>query len=155
LALDARRSTPRQRKLPGRPQEVVVGKLVLVCVGGAIGSGARYLVATWAATSFGTGFPRGTLIVNVAGSFLIAAIFEVSLRSAAISSTLRLFLTTGVMGGFTTYSSFNYETLRLFEDGTVGPAVLNLALTVLGCLGAGMLGLLSMGALLRTGVAGR
>ncbi len=118
-------------------------KVLLVCVGGAIGSAARYLVATWAAGAFGTGFPRGTLIVNVVGSFLIGAIFETSLRSAAISGTLRLFLTTGVMGGFTTYSSFNYETLRLFEDGSVGLAFLNLSLTVLGCLVAGMLGLAS------------
>jgi CrcB protein len=132
-----------------------VGKLVLVCVGGAIGSGARYLVATWAAASFGTGFPRGTLIVNVVGSFLIAAVFELSLRSAAISSTLRLFLTTGVMGGFTTYSSFNYETLRLFEDGTDGPALLNVTLTVLGCLASGALGLLSARTLFHVSPAGR
>ncbi len=132
-----------------------MGKLGLVCAGGAIGSGARYLVATWAAAAFGTEFPRGTLIVNLVGSFLIAGIFEVSLSSAAISATMRLFLTTGVMGGFTTYSSFNYETLRLFEDGTLGPALLNLALTVVGCLAAGTLGLVSAGALLRASLAGR
>jgi CrcB protein len=116
-------------------------EFLLVCVGGAIGSGARYLVATWAAATFGTGFPSGTLIVNVVGSFLVGAILETSLHSAAISTTLRLFLTTGVMGGFTTYSSFNYETLRLFEDGSVGRAVLNLCLTVFGCITAGVLGL--------------
>jgi CrcB protein len=121
-----------------------VGKVVLVCVGGAIGSGCRYLVATWAAETFGPGFPHGTLIVNVVGSFLIAAIMETSLRTLAISSTLRLFLTTGIMGGFTTYSSFNYETMRLVEDGAVGLALLNLGATVAGCLGAGVLGLASV-----------
>ena len=132
-------------------------RFVLVCVGGAIGSGARYLVATWSASTFGTGFPRGTLIVNVVGSFLIGAIFEASLRSAAVSATLRLFLTTGVMGGFTTYSSFNYETLRLFEEGSAGLAFLNLSLTVLGCMAAGMLGLASARFLLHvpTSPAGR
>jgi CrcB protein len=121
-----------------------VGKVVLVCVGGAIGSGCRYLVATWAAETFGPGFPRGTLIVNVIGSFLIAAIMETSLRTLAISSTLRLFLTTGIMGGFTTYSSFNYETMRLIEDGAIGLALLNPGATVAGCLGAGVLDLVSV-----------
>lgn len=120
-----------------------MGKLGLVCVGGAIGSGARYLVATWAAASFGTTFPRGTLIVNLVGSFLIAVIMEASLRSAAVSGSLRLFLTTGITGGFTTYSSFNYETLRMVEDGSIGLALLNLVVTVVGCLIAGVLGFAS------------
>lgn len=121
-----------------------MGKLALVCVGGAIGSGCRYLVASWAAEAFGPDFPRGTLIVNVVGSFLIAVIMETSLRTLAIPPTLRLFLTTGIMGGFTTYSSFNYETMRLVEDGAVGLALLNLGVTVAGCLGAGVLGLVSV-----------
>jgi len=134
-----------------------VFKILLVSVGGAIGSIARYLVSTWAAAAFGTAFPRGTLIVNVVGSFLIGAIFETSLRSAAISGDLRLFLTTGVIGGFTTYSSFNYETLRLLQDGSVGLALLNLSLTVLGCLAAGLLGLAAARLLLHvpTSPAGR
>jgi len=125
-----------------------VGKVVLVCIGGAIGSGLRYLVATWAAEAFGPGFPRGTLIVNVVGSFLVAVIIDASLRTTAVSATLRLFLTTGVMGGFTTYSSFNYETTRLLEDGSVGLALLNISMTVLGCMGAGILGLVSVRLLL-------
>jgi len=120
-----------------------VFKVFLVSVGGAIGSVARYLVSTWAVAAFGTGFPGGTLLVNVMGSFLIGAIFETSLRSAAISGDLRLFLTTGVMGGFTTYSSFNYETIRLLEDGSLGLALINLSATVFGCMAAGMLGLAS------------
>ncbi len=94
-------------------------KLVLVCVGGALGSAARYLIGLWAASTFGPGFPVGTLTVNLVGSFLIAVIFEASLRSAAIPGDLRLFLTTGVMGGLTTYSSFNYETLRLLDEGAI------------------------------------
>ena len=125
-----------------------MGKVVLVCIGGAIGSGLRYLVATWAAEAFGPGFPRGTLIENVDGSFLVAVIIDASLRTTAVSATLRLFLTTGVMGGFTTYSSFNYETTRLLEDGSVGLALLNISMTVLGCMGAGILGLVSVRLLL-------
>lgn len=125
-----------------------MGKVLLVCVGGAVGSGFRYLVATWAAESLGPGFPRGTLIVNVVGSFLIAVIMEASLRTMSVSATLRLFLTTGIMGGFTTYSSFNYETTRLLEDGSIGLALLNLGVTVVGCLGAGFLGLVSIRLLL-------
>jgi len=128
-----------------------VRKLVLVFVGGALGSVARYLIGLWAATSFGPGFPVGTLTVNLAGSFLISVLFEASLRSTAIPVDLRLFLTTGIMGGLTTYSSFNYETLRLFDDGAVGAALLNMAVTVLGCLAAGTLGLLLVRALLRAG----
>jgi len=125
-----------------------VGKVLVVCVGGAIGSAFRYLVATWAAETFGPGFPRGTLIVNIVGSFLIAVIMEASLRTMSVSATLRLFLTTGIMGGFTTYSSFNYETTRLLEDGSIGLALLNLGLTVVGCLGAGFLGFVSIRLLL-------
>ena len=125
-----------------------MGKVLVVCVGGAIGSAFRYLVATWAAETFGPGFPRGTLIVNIVGSFLIAVIMEASLRTMSVSATLRLFLTTGIMGGFTTYSSFNYETTRLLEDGSIGLALLNLGLTVVGCLGAGFLGFVSIRLLL-------
>jgi fluoride exporter len=127
-----------------------VERLVLVFLGGALGSVARYLVATWAAAS-GPAFPRGTLIVNLVGSFLISIILEASLRTTAISPNARLFLATGVMGGFTTYSSFNYETLRLLDEGAIGTALLNLALTVVGCLGAGLLGLVAIRALLRAG----
>jgi CrcB protein len=115
--------------------------LVLVCVGGALGSGARYLVATWVAEAFGTAFPRGTILVNLVGSFLIALVMGLSLRTGAVPPRVRLFLTTGVMGGFTTYSSFNYETLQLLTEGAVADAVLNVAVTVLGCFAAGILGL--------------
>ena len=129
-------------------------KLILVCVGGALGSVARYLVGLWAAAAFGPDFPVGTLTVNVVGSLLISVIFEASLRSTAVPPDLRLFLTTGIMGGLTTYSSFNYETLRLLDNGAAGTALLNMAATVLGCLAAGSLGLFLVRLLLRTGASG-
>jgi len=101
--------------------------LLLVFLGGGAGSVARYLVAL--ATS------RGTLIVNFAGSFLIAAAIALMRPS-----DLRIALVTGVLGGFTTYSSFNEETMQLLRSGMWGAASLYVAATVAGCLIAGVLG---------------
>jgi len=72
-------------------------------------------------------------------------------RTAAVSPDVRLFLTTGVMGGFTTYSSFNYETLHFLDEGAASYALLYVAITVLGCLAMGTLGLLSARVLSRIG----
>jgi len=128
-----------------------VGKLLIVCIGGALGSGARYLVATWAAGAFGPDLPRGTALVNLVGSFLIALVMGLSLGTGAISPNVRLFLTTGIMGGFTTYSSFNHETLHFVEEGAFGYAAAYVALTVVGCLAAGILGLASARLIARVG----
>jgi CrcB protein len=116
-----------------------VFRLLLVCVGGALGSGARYLVSTWAARALGANFPRGTLIVNATGSFILAFLF--ALPGSKLGPDLRLFLGAGILGGYTTYSSFNTETLALFDQGTPALAIANLGLTVLGCLVAGLAGL--------------
>ncbi len=118
-----------------------MGRFLFVCLGGALGSGARYLVSTWAARALGADFPHGTLIVNLTGSFFLAAITAASAVSTVISPELRLFLGAGIMGGYTTYSSFNYETLALAEQGSVTLAAANIALTVTGCLAAGFAGL--------------
>ena len=85
---------------------------MLVCLGGAIGSGLRYLVGGLALRWLGADFPYGTFIVNVVGSFLIGLIQEVATTSQLIPESTRLFLTVGIMGGLTTYSSFSYETVR-------------------------------------------
>jgi CrcB protein len=118
-----------------------VTRVVLVALGGAIGSVARYGMQSLAAQVLGPTFPWGTLMVNLTGSFLIALLMHVALTGTAISLELRIFLATGVMGGFTTYSSFNYETLALLHQKAYGLAGLNLAATVLGCAAAGLLGL--------------
>ena len=78
-------------------------------------------------------------MINVIGSFLIVIIMSLSLQRGIIPADVRLVLTTGVMGGFTTYSSFNYETLRLFADGSRAFAVLYVGGTLFGCLTAGLL----------------
>jgi fluoride exporter len=85
-------------------------------------------------------FPFGTLAVNVLGSFAISLVMGWSLGRGGVSEATRLFLVTGVLGGFTTYSSFNFETLRLAQAGAPGLAVLNLAVTVVACLAAGIAG---------------
>ena len=117
-----------------------MGRFLLVCLGGAIGSGARYLFSTAMSRVFGN-FPVGTLGVNVIGSFLISVVMALALERGALSVEARLFIVTGVLGGFTTYSSFNYETLHLVQSGAAGLAVLNVALTLVCCVGAGVLGL--------------
>lgn len=116
-------------------------RLFLICLGGAVGTGARYLTALWAAATFGAAFPAGTLIVNVVGSFLIAFIMQVSTATELIAPDLRLVLTTGVMGGFTTYSTFNYETTNYFREGAWLIGVANVGVTLFGCLIAGVAGL--------------
>jgi CrcB protein len=118
-------------------------RFLIICLGGALGTGARYLLATWITEAFGADFPRGTILINITGSFLIAVILELAATTGAISQELRLFLATGVMGGYTTYSSFNYETLRLAGQGTWLLAALNIGITVVGCLVAGWLGLVA------------
>ena len=116
-------------------------RLGWVCLGSALGGGARYLISLAALRLLGPGFPYGTLAVNLIGSFLIGLIMHVALNSTLISPTVRIFLTTGVMGGLTTYSAFNYETLALGADGEWLLAAANVAVTVVACIGAGLLGL--------------
>src|SRR5512139_811462 len=99
-------------------------RFLWICLGGAAGTGARYLISIWAAQRLGSTFPYGTLIVNLAGCFAIAAVMQVSL-AASWSATLRSAITIGFLGGLTTYSSFNYETSRLLEERAIGIATVN------------------------------
>jgi CrcB protein len=89
----------------------------------------------------GASFPWGTLAINAIGSFALGAIMHVALATRWIAPTLRIALTTGVMGGFTTYSTFNYETLELFRSGSPALAAANVTATVIVCLLAGATGL--------------
>jgi fluoride exporter len=114
--------------------------VLLVAIAGAVGSASRYLVSLGAVRWFGPGFPYGTLTVNVIGSFLIALIMQVGLRTEALTPLMRVTLTTGFLGGFTTYSAFNYESLDLMSRGAWRLALTNLAATLIACLVAGVLG---------------
>lgn len=118
-----------------------MARFLWICLGGAVGTGARYLIGGWLARIAGPGIPWGTLAVNVSGSFLLGAIMQVALTTELIQPTLRVALTTGVMGGFTTYSTFNYEMLQLLRDEAWLLAFANLGATVAGCLVAGALGI--------------
>lgn len=116
-------------------------RLFWICFAGALGTGTRYLIGQWAGERLGSSFPYGTLIVNLTGCFLIAAVTQIALDMLAFPPTLRLALTTGFLGGLTTYSSFAYETTRLTQDGAPGAAMLNFGLTTVACFGAVLLGL--------------
>jgi fluoride exporter len=121
-------------------------RLLLVCLGGALGSGARYLVAVALprppeAAAAGA-FPWATFAVNTLGCFLMQLLVGVAAGPLRLSAEVRLLLGTGVLGGFTTYSSFNAELTGLLRAGAWPATLLYLGATVLGCFAAGVLGML-------------
>lgn len=114
--------------------------LLWIMVAGGLGSGARYLVGRWTLERLGTAFPYGTLVVNLVGCFALGAIAHLA-TSPAWSPEQRAAVIIGFLGGFTTYSSFNQETIALLASGSSGAALLNIALTLVAGLAAGWLGL--------------
>ena len=100
--------------------------LLLVVLGGGIGAGGRYLLGGWLHLQLGNGFPWGTFAVNALGSLLIGLVFGLA-QTKAIAPGTTLFLAVGVLGGFTTFSTFSYETLRLITNGNLGAPMLNAA----------------------------
>ena len=116
-------------------------RFLLICLGGSIGSGARYLTGLVAAQWFGSEFPYGTLIVNLAGAFIIGLVQQLGTEALLIPDNVRLFLTTGMMGGLTTYSTFSYETVRLMENNAWSQAWINIFVTTVICLSLCFLGI--------------
>ena len=118
-----------------------------VALGGALGSVARYALSGIAVRWLGAAFPYGTLFVNVTGSFaigLLAALVAADGRPS-LGADARAFLLVGVLGGFTTFSSFSLETLNLARSGALLPALLNVASSVVLCLAAVSLGFATAG----------
>ncbi len=115
--------------------------LLVICLGGAIGTGLRYLTGVTAARLWGDAFPYGTLIVNLSGAFIIGFVQQIGRETLLIPDALRLFLTTGMMGGLTTYSTFSYETVRLMETGAWHQAWVNIFVTTTICLSLCFLGI--------------
>ncbi|PLX86484.1 MAG: fluoride efflux transporter CrcB [Desulfuromonas sp.] len=109
---------------------------------GALGCLGRYFLSGWTYTLVGRGLPYGTLAVNVLGSFLLGLVMEGSLRSTLFSPGLRMGITVGFMGGFTTFSTFSYETVRLLEEGSLVQAGANVLLNVTVCIVFAGLGIL-------------
>jgi fluoride exporter len=117
-----------------------VSQFALICVGGAVGTGVRYLTGMLAIHWLGAGFPYGTRVVNLAGAFLVGLVQQ--LAAGLIPEAVRLFLVVGVMGGMTTYSAFAYyETVRLMTLAEWGKAWTNLAVTTGLCLALCWLGM--------------
>ncbi len=90
---------------------------ISVAIGGAIGSAARYLVGGWFASRFGAAFPYGTFVINVTGSFIIGLFLAFAEERVSLSPYWRLFFAVGFVGGYTTFSTFEYESARLFQAG--------------------------------------
>lgn len=112
-----------------------------VVVGSAVGGGARYVLGTFIQARASTAFPVSTLLINVAGSLALGLIIKVAMGGTTISPEVRALLTTGLCGGFTTFSTFSYETARLLEDGDWRRAMWYVALSVVLSLAAMILGL--------------
>lgn len=103
---------------------------LLAVAGGALGSGARYLVNAGAAKWLGVAFPWATLIVNIAGSFAMGLLVEYVVLRHNGSPELRTFMATGVLGGFTTFSAFSLDVATLWDRGDVGIAALYVVISV-------------------------
>lgn len=113
-----------------------------IALGGALGSVARYGCSSLIANLFGQTFPLGTLVINIAGSFVIGLFATLTGPDGRVmvSGDIRQFVTIGLCGGFTTFSSFSYQTLTLAQDGEYLRAGLNVTASVVLCLFAVWLG---------------
>jgi CrcB protein len=118
-------------------------RILWIAVGGAFGTLLRYGCNLAMVHLLGRGFPYSTLLVNLVGSYFMGLVMYLSVYSNQISDTMRLTLTTGIMGGLTTYSTFNYETLEYIRARMWVMAAANILLTGLGCLLSGLAGLMS------------
>lgn len=101
-------------------------RFVLVLLGGALGALARYLVDGWILSRLDTGFPFGTLVVNLSGSFLLGLLSVLTVERLLVPGEWRIFLGVGFLGAYTTFSTWQYETFRLLEAGQWPAGLVNL-----------------------------
>ncbi|HLE97405.1 MAG TPA: fluoride efflux transporter CrcB [Candidatus Thermoplasmatota archaeon] len=119
------------------PAEWTWRAVVLVALGGALGCVLRYFAGVWLSRG---GFPWGTVAVNLAGSFAIGVVMFAAIQRGTFGPEARVFLVTGILGGFTTMSSFAYETSAFVDDSEWARAAGYATLNVVGSLGAAFLG---------------
>ncbi len=122
--------------------------LLLASAGGALGAGARYLVYQHVTRLWGAAFPWATMIINIVGSLLIGVLVAILLERLPDTTGLRVFLITGILGGFTTFSAFSFEVVELIERAEITYALLYLAGSVVLSVAACWLGLTATRALL-------
>jgi len=115
---------------------------LLVFAGGGLGAAARYGLQGLIYEKTGTGFPYGTLVVNVLGCLVIGALMSAMEERFLVHPSVRIFLTIGVLGGFTTFSSFGFETVSLFRDGEIFLGLTNAIGTMVLCLVGTWIGML-------------
>lgn len=114
-------------------------KYLAVGIGGFVGANARFILAQWAARRWGTAMPYGTFIINISGSFILGAFSVLALR-LAWSDALRLMVAIGFVGAYTTFSTFEYESLQLVMEGSWPRALLNIGGSVVCGFAAAYLG---------------
>ena len=117
-------------------------QLLYIGIFGGLGCMARYLASGWTYQLVGRHLPYGTLLVNIVGSFLLGLLVTSGFRGDFFSPEIRIGLAVGFMGGFTTFSTFSYETLHLLENGSFWQAGLNILLNVVLCIGFAFLGVI-------------
>ena len=115
--------------------------LLAVAAGGALGAVGRYLVISAVGLVFGTGFPLGTIVVNVVGSFVLGALVEAMALAWSPPPELRAMLVVGVLGAFTTFSTFSMDVVLLYERGALGQAAVYVGASVVLSIAAFFLGL--------------
>ena len=117
-------------------------QVLAIGIGGAIGSLLRFWMSTWVHSFAGRGFPYGTLTVNVLGCLVMGVLFVLFTERLSDNAVLRAGMLIGVLGGFTTFSSFSIETFNLIEQGAYIKAVSNMALSLVLCVGGTWLGVI-------------
>lgn len=116
-------------------------EVLVVAVGGALGAVGRFLVYVLAAQVFGIGFPFGTLIVNIVGSFVMGVLIEGMALAWTLPEPVRLFLAVGILGAFTTFSTFSLDVAVLYERGRLELVAVYILVSVVGSVGALFAGL--------------
>lgn len=117
-------------------------QILAIAAGGGLGSVLRFWMSGWVSNMLGRGFPYGTLVVNVSGSLLMGFLYVLLVDKFNASAEWRAVLLIGLLGGFTTFSSFSMETFQLLEAGEIVRAFMNIVLSVAVCVAATWLGVI-------------